>query len=242
MVPESGRPAPEERRQTPGAIRRMFESVAPGYDRMNRVLSLGMDQRWRRTALRDLAPTPGARTLDLCCGTGDLALGMPPGSTRVGCDFTPAMLGLAARKADAAGIRLPVVAGDALRLPFRTGAFDRLIVGFGVRNLPDHAAAFSEMRRVLAPEGRLVILEFSQPEGFLARLGHRLWMRLAVPVLARLGSPGPDAYDYLRDSVLEFPEPGTLARRLEASGFPQVSWRLLSFGAVAVHTARLAAR
>ncbi len=229
--------APTERRQTPGAIRRMFEAVAPRYDLMNRLLSFGLDQGWRRAALRDLAAKPDSRVLDLCCGTGDLGLGLPAGRLRVGCDFTPAMLEIAARKAVAAHRSFPVVAGDAMRLPFRSASFDRLIVGFGVRNLPDLPAAFREMRRVLYPGGRAVILEFSQPNGRLPRWGNRLWLRTGVPGLARLLAPGPEAYGYLRDSVLEFPKAETLAETLRAGGFDRVSWRPLGFGTVAIHTA-----
>lgn len=216
----------------------MFESVAPGYDRMNRLLSLGMDRGWRRAAIRELAPGPDSLTLDLCCGTGDLLFALPKGSRTVGCDFTPAMLDLAREKAEAAQERHPLVAGDALRLPFRSGSFDRVVVGFGVRNLPDPEKALREMRRVLGPGGRVVILEFSQPKGRLVRWGHRLWLRIGLPLIARLASPGPEAYGYLRDSVIEFREPEAIAAQLRDSGFAEVSWRTLWFGTVAVHAAR----
>lgn len=238
MTPSSTRLAPDERRRTPGAIRRMFEAVAPGYDRMNRLLSFGLDQGWRRAALRDLKVKPNARILDLCCGTGDLGLALPRGPLRVGCDFTPAMLEIAARKARTGRVAFPVVAGDAMRLPFRPESFDRLIVGFGARNLSDLRAAFREMHRVLRPGGRVVILEFSQPTGRFARWGNRLWLRTGVPWLARLLAPGPGAYGYLRDSVLEFPEPEAIARTLASGGFERVSWRPLWFGTVAIHSGR----
>ena len=230
--------APERRRRTPGAIRKMFESVAPGYDRMNRVLSLGLDQGWRRAAVAGLDLAPGSRVLDLCCGTGDLALLLPRGTRPVGCDFTPAMLAIARLKARRRGKMLRLVAGDALRLPFGSGVFAAAVVGFGIRNLPDLEPAFREIRRVLAPGAQLVILEFSRPKGRFVRIGHRAFLRSAVPRLARLAPSGAEPYDYLKDSILDFPEPGDLARRLRKNGFAAVSFRRLALGTVAVHRGR----
>lgn len=218
----------------------MFEAVAPHYDRMNRILSLGLDQGWRRAAIADLGLKPGSRVLDLCCGSGDLALLLPAGVRPVGCDFTPAMLEIADRKARRRGADLPTVAGDALRLPFRSGSFDGAVVGFGVRNLPDLGGALAELRRVLIRGGRLVVLEFSTPPARLVRLGHRAWLRLAVPRLARLSSSGADPYGYLSDSILCFPQARSLAEQLGECGFDRVSYRYLSWGTVAIHTGRSA--
>lgn len=229
-------PSPAVRRRTPGAIRRMFEAVAPRYDRMNRILSIGLDQGWRRTALRELDCAPGSRILDLCCGTGDLALLLSRELRPVGCDLTPAMLGIADAKAVGRGLRLPWVAGDALKLPFACGVFDAAIVGFGIRNLPDLGAGLDELHRVLAPGSRLVILEFSRPKGRLVRLGHGAWLRLAVPGLARLAASGTEPYGYLRDSIFGFPDAAALARTLSAAGFTGVSYRHLALGTVAVHS------
>jgi demethylmenaquinone methyltransferase/2-methoxy-6-polyprenyl-1,4-benzoquinol methylase len=228
--------SPEARRQTPGAIRRMFEAVAPRYDRMNRILSVGLDQGWRRAALRELDASRGARILDLCCGTGDLSLLLPRDVHPVGCDLTPAMLEIADAKAVRYGKLVHGVAGDALRLPFGAGVFDGAVVGFGIRNLPDLHRGFAEIRRVLAPGGKLVILEFSQPENRLVRLGHGAWLRIAVPGLAWLASSGTEPYEYLRDSILGFPDADALAGILRATGFSTVSYHHLALGTVAIHS------
>ncbi len=230
-------PSPVQRRNTPGAIRRMFEAVAPGYDRMNRILSVGLDQGWRRAAIAELRAKPGSRVLDLCCGTGDLSLLLPEALRPVGCDFTPAMLEIAGQKAARRGARFEIVAGDALRLPFRAGVFGGVLIGFGVRNLPDLDVAFAEIRRVLDPEARLVLLEFSRPPGRLARWGHRAWLRHAVPRLARFSLSGTEPYGYLQESILDFPEAAEVAERLRRCGFGQVSFKYRSFGTVAIHTA-----
>ena len=216
----------------------MFQSVAHRYDRLNRVLSLGLDQGWRRAALAELDCGSGARVLDLCCGTGDLALLAPPGIRPVGCDLTPAMLEIAHAKANRIGVGVPLVAGDAMRLPFRSGTFDAAVIGFGVRNLPDLAAGFSELRRVLAPGAPVVVLEFSQPVRPWARIGHGIWLRLAVPTLARLLSGGAEPYGYLRDSIFGFPAADALADSLAAAGFRKVAYRRLALGTVAIHTGR----
>ena len=216
----------------------MFEAVAPRYDRMNRILSVGLDQGWRRAALRELDCAPGSRILDLCCGTGDLALLLPRGLRPVGCDLTPAMLEIAAAKATRRRVALPGVAGDAMRLPFANGAFDAALVGFGIRNLPDLERGLHEIHRVLAPRGKLVILEFSRPENRVVRLGHGAWLRLAVPGLARLVASGGEPYDYLKDSILSFPDAGALARTLGGAGFSAVSYRHLALGTVAIHSGR----
>lgn len=216
----------------------MFEAVAPRYDRMNRILSVGLDQGWRRSALRELDCAPGSRILDLCCGTGDLALLLPRGSHPVGCDLTPAMLEIAQAKAARRRVAFPGVAGDAMRLPFANDAFDAAVVGFGIRNLPDLQRGLAEVHRVLSPGAQLVILEFSRPESRVVRLGHGAWLRLAIPGIARLAATGGEPYDYLRDSILSFPDSGALARTLAAAGFRGVSYRHLALGTVAIHSCR----
>ncbi len=240
MGPERpGSAGPDAFRRTPGAIRGMFDAVAPGYDRMNRLLSLGLDSGWRRAARARLLagdPLPGSRILDLCCGTGDIALRLPPGMRAVGCDFTPAMLHRAQDKAAKRRRHVQWVAGDAMRLPFPDRSFDGVTVGFGVRNLPDLPGGLGEMRRVLAPSGRLVVLEFSRPESPGIRLLHRAWLRFAVPALARLAASGRDPYGYLKESILDFPGADNLAGTIRAAGFTAVSWTTRAFGTVAIHS------
>ncbi len=216
----------------------MFDRVAPGYDRMNRVLSLGLDGGWRRAACLRLFETtsPSRPVLDLCCGTGDLALELSGQFPTVGCDFTPAMLGRARSKSEARDRRIPYVAGDAMRLPFRKETFAGIIVGFGVRNLPDLLRGLEEMRRVLDPGGRLVILEFSRPRNPAIRVFHRIWLRFAVPLLARFAASGAAPYGYLKESILAFPDAGELAGILRAAGFAEVRWSFRAFGTVAIHS------
>ena len=216
-------------------MRAMFARVAPRYDLLNHLLSFNLDRWWRRRAAGEVPDVPGARVLDLCCGTGDLAaavLRRARGARLVGCDFSHPMLLRAApklrrlRMAD----RCDLVEADGLQLPFGDATFDAVTVGFGVRNLEDLDAGFREMLRVLRPGGRLVVLEFSVPEGpILGRL-YRTYLHGLVP---RAGG----AYGYLARTVAEFPEAPLLAGRIREAGFAAVSWELLTGGIVAVHVA-----
>jgi demethylmenaquinone methyltransferase/2-methoxy-6-polyprenyl-1,4-benzoquinol methylase len=208
----------------------MFDRIAPVYDAMNRVMTAGLDRRWRRATVAAVV-RPGDRVLDAACGTGDLALaGKRAGGDVVGLDFSPAMLERARRK-DAS---IEWVQGDALALPFEDGSFDAATVGFGVRNLDDLAAGLAELRRVLRPGGRLGVLEITRPRGPL-RVFYSLWFDRVVPLLGRV-LPGGAAYAYLPASVRRFPGPDELARLLEQSGFGSVSYRLYAGGIVALHT------
>jgi demethylmenaquinone methyltransferase / 2-methoxy-6-polyprenyl-1,4-benzoquinol methylase len=224
---ESGRLAPE-------GVRAMFDRIAPVYDVMNRVMSAGLDRRWRRLTARTVV-RPGDRVLDACCGTGDLALACAREGGRVtGLDFSERMLERARRKSGA----VEWVLGDALALPFDDGAFDAATVGFGVRNVPDLEAGLAELRRVLRPGGRLAILEITRPRGLLAPF-YRLWFDGIVPLLGKV-LPGGSAYAYLPASVRRFPGPEELASLLEAAGFGAVRFRLLAGGIVALHVGEAA--
>jgi demethylmenaquinone methyltransferase/2-methoxy-6-polyprenyl-1,4-benzoquinol methylase len=218
-------------------IRRMFAGVAPRYDLLNHLLSLGIDRRWRASVAARLALGPSERLLDLCCGTGDLALELAGRCRALGCDFTWEMLTRARRKSRRRGLALELVAADALRLPFADGVFDAATVAFGVRNLEDLTGGLAELHRVLRPGGRLVILEFSQPNHPLLRLPYRLYLNGLLPLVGRLISHRREAYRYLADSIAGFPDPETLSRLLIGPGFRNVRFERLTGGIVAVHEA-----
>ncbi|HXH89923.1 MAG TPA: bifunctional demethylmenaquinone methyltransferase/2-methoxy-6-polyprenyl-1,4-benzoquinol methylase UbiE [Gaiellaceae bacterium] len=212
-------------------VRSMFDRIAPVYDLMNRVMTLGLDQRWRRLAVR-LTVRPGDRVLDGCCGTGDLGIAArKAGATVVGLDFSAAMLERARRKAP----ELEWIQGDLLELPFEDASFDAATVGFGVRNVSDLERGIGELRRVLRPGGRLAILEITTPRGPLKPF-YKLWFDVLIPVAGRV-LPGGKAYTYLPASVRRFPGPEKLAALIGAQGFGSVQFRRLGGGIVALHTA-----
>lgn len=223
MTVESGR-LPAE------GVQRMFDRIAPLYDAMNRVMTAGLDQRWRRATVRE-AVRPGDRVIDACCGTGDLAVAARNAGAGevVGVDFSERMLERARRKAP--GVEF--LRADALALPFEDGSFESAVVGFGVRNLEDLEAGLKELRRVLRPGGRVGILEITTPRGPLA-LFYRLWFDRIVPLLGRV-LPGGEAYTYLPASVRRFPDPEALAGLLRDCGFGSVEYRRFAGGIVALH-------
>jgi demethylmenaquinone methyltransferase/2-methoxy-6-polyprenyl-1,4-benzoquinol methylase len=209
----------------------MFDRISPVYDLMNRVMTAGLDRRWRRATVAAVV-RPGDRVLDACCGTGDLAVAAERAGARVtGLDFAPAMLERARRKS----ATVEWIEGDVLALPFGDGAFDVATVGFGIRNVADLDAGLEELARVVRPGGRLGCLEITQPRGAL-RPFFRLWFDRLVPLLGRV-LPGGVAYAYLPASVRRFPGPEDLAAALERAGFGGISWRLFGGGIVALHTA-----
>jgi len=211
-------------------VRRLFDRIAPVYDGMNRVMTAGLDRRWRRLTV-EAAVQPGDRVLDACCGTGDLAVAAErAGGVVTGLDFSPAMLERARRKS----ATVEWVEGDLLALPFEDGTFDAATVGFGVRNVADLDAAIAELQRVLRPGGRLAILEITQARGVL-RPFFSVWFDRIVPVLGKI-LPGGKAYTYLPASVRRFPGAEELASQLERDGFRDVTFRLLGGSIVALHT------
>ena len=218
----------------PEGVQRMFDRIAPVYEAMNRVMTAGLDRRWRAITL-DATVRGGDRVLDACCGTGDLAIGARKrGAEVIGLDFSPKMLERARRKDG--GIEW--VQGDALALPFEDASFDAATVGFGVRNVADLETGLRELRRVLRPGGRLGILEITTPRGVLAPF-YRLWFDRVVPLLGKV-LPGGAAYTYLPASVRRFPAPESLAALLERTGFGNVQYRLFAGGIVALHTGEAA--
>ena len=219
----------------------MFDRIAGRYDLLNSVMTAGLHHRWRRRAADRAALRPGDSALDVCCGTGDLALELTgrvaPGGHVVGCDFSEPMLDLAREKAaerDAGGVRFEWA--DALSLPYDDGRFDAVTVGFGVRNLSDLDAGLGEMRRVLRPGGRLVILEITQPTRPPLSTFYSLWFDRIVPVLGSLAAD-PEAYSYLPESVRSFPSPRDLGEKLDAAGLERIGWTILAGGIIAIHGA-----
>jgi len=215
----------------PDAVRGMFDRIAPVYDVMNRVMTAGLDRKWRRLTIEAVV-RPGDRVLDACCGTGDLAVAAERrGATVTGLDFSAAMLERARRKSPT----VEWIEGDLLALPFADDTFDAATVGFGVRNVADLDLAVAELRRVLRPGGRLAILEITQARGVL-RPFFSLWFDRIVPLLGKV-LPGGRAYAYLPASVRRFPGAEALAALLERGGLEQARFRLLGGSIVALHTA-----
>jgi demethylmenaquinone methyltransferase/2-methoxy-6-polyprenyl-1,4-benzoquinol methylase len=219
----------------------MFAGIAGRYDLLNHLLSANLDRRWRRRAARRVPPE-AARVLDLCGGTGDLTLALArnggPGLL-VCCDFCHPMLVRAQekfRRRNTDG-RCLVLEADGLRLPLPEGAFDAVTVAFGVRNLADLDAGLREMARVLAPGGRLVVLEFSRPRGRVLGGLYGFYLRRVLPRLGDGVSGRSGPYGYLARTIGGFPEAPELAGRIREAGFAACGWELLSGGIVAIHTA-----
>jgi len=210
-------------------VRRMFDRIAPVYDAMNRLMTAGLDRRWRRITV-DRVVRPGDRVLDACCGTGDLAVAAAGRAVAVtGLDFSEPML----ERARVKDPSIEWVRGDVLSLPFGDASFDAVTVGFGVRNVDDLEACVRELRRVLRPGGRLGILEITRPTGVLSPF-YRVWFDRLIPALGRL-LPGGAAYTYLPASVRRFPAPSELASLLERNAFEGVRFERFAGGIVALH-------
>jgi demethylmenaquinone methyltransferase / 2-methoxy-6-polyprenyl-1,4-benzoquinol methylase len=224
--------------KTPQRISSMFDSIAPRYDLLNHLLSAGMDRRWRNTAIDALALPAGARVLDLCTGTADLALAATarvPGASVLGVDFSSEMLRRGLPKV--AGQPIQLVRGDASQIPAASGSVDAVTIGFGIRNVADPGAALLEIARVLRPGGRLAILEFGEPRIPGVRTLYRWYFRYLLPLVGRLVSRHQSAYSYLPASVGAFPPPPEFARRIAAAGFSQVEAVPLTFGIVYLYVA-----
>jgi demethylmenaquinone methyltransferase/2-methoxy-6-polyprenyl-1,4-benzoquinol methylase len=222
-------------------VRAMFDQIAPRYDLLNHLLSLNIDKRWRAFVVAEVAPVlapPGARALDLCCGTGDLSLALREGCPRaevVGLDFSRQMLVRAHEKA-AGGRPVPFVQGDASGVPFADASFDAVTIAFGLRNLASVEAGLAEMRRLLRPGGRAVVLEFSKPVVPLFREAFNLYFAHVLPRIGGIVSGSMGAYSYLPASVKAFPDQRRLKEMMERAGFAGVRYRNLSGGIAAAHT------
>ena len=213
----------------------MFDAIAGRYDLLNHLLSAGLDQSWRRQAIDALELTGQETVLDLCTGTGDLALAAISEQRRarrvVGVDFSRAMLQIAKNKI-AVAPAIALLRGDATRIPLAASTVDAVTIGFGIRNVEDPVAAFHEIGRVLRPGGRLAILEFSLPRAKALRSFYLWYFRRVLPMIGRLVSKHPSAYTYLPESVEAFPTPEAFAEQLRGAGFGTVRARALTFGVV----------
>jgi demethylmenaquinone methyltransferase / 2-methoxy-6-polyprenyl-1,4-benzoquinol methylase len=220
-------------------VRGMFDRIAGVYDLMNSAMTAGLHHQWRQRAVERAEVGPGSDALDVCCGTGDLALELRrrigPDGRVVGCDFSEPMLELARHKSGEEGLPVEFGWADALELPYGDGSFDAVTIGFGARNLADLDRGLSEMARVLRQGGRLVILEITRPHRAPLAGFYSLWFDRIVPVIGTLAGD-PEAYSYLPDSVRSFPEPRELAAKMDAAGLSEIRWLLLAGGIIAIHS------
>jgi demethylmenaquinone methyltransferase/2-methoxy-6-polyprenyl-1,4-benzoquinol methylase len=227
--------------KAPHKIASMFDAIAGRYDFLNHLLSAGIDRRWRARAIASLHLTGSERVLDVCTGTGDLAIaaarGRPPAARVVGVDFSAAMLRVAHAKLAgspvANGVR--VVQGDATRLPISDGSVDAVTIAFGIRNVDDVAAACAEMRRVLRPRGRLAVLEFAVPTTPGISAAYLWYLNHVLPRVGRALSRHDDAYGYLPASIGAFTSPDDFVKVLQGSGFAAVQAVPLTFGSVVLY-------
>ena len=222
----------------------MFDRIAGVYDLMNSAMTAGLHHQWRQRAVDRAEVGPGSDALDLCCGTGDLALELRrrigPDGRVVGSDFSEPMLEQARRKSGELGLPVEFGWADALDLPYGDASFDAVTIGFGARNLADLERGIAEMARVLRPGGRLVILEITRPRREPLATFYSLWFDRIVPVLGTVAGD-PDAYSYLPNSVRTFPEPAELAGLIDAAGFERIRWLLLAGGIIAIHSGKKSA-
>ena len=227
----------------PERIESMFDAIVPHYDLMNRVMTAGLDRRWRAAAAAVAAPPPGAPILDACCGSGDLVLALArthPASPLTGIDFSASMLDLARDKAARAGVAADFVRGDLLALPFDDGVFGAVSVGWGVRNVADLDRAFAEMVRVARAGARVVCLEATTPASAVGRRFHAVWFDRIVPAMGALAGAA-EAYAYLPASVRSFPDVERLAAIMRSAGLDRVRYQRFGLGAMALHVGEVRA-
>lgn len=226
------------------AVEAMFDDVAPRYDLLNRVLSVGIDQYWRTRAVRLLRDEQPTRVLDVATGTADLAIKvqetLQPRET-IGVDLSEAMLEQGREKVEQRGLsnRISLRRADVASLPFEEAAFDAALVAFGVRNFEDLDAGLTETRRVLRPGGSLVVLEFSRPRAFPIKQLYSFYSRHLLPRIGGAISPNEGAYEYLPNSVAAFPDGSDFLQRMNTAGFEDLKWIPLTFGIASLYEGRV---
>jgi len=228
--------------KTPARISGMFDAIAPRYDVLNRLLSAGLDQKWRHRAVSEVHLGRSARVLDLCTGTADLAMATAqrhPDAAVIGVDFSGAMLRLGLEKVRSAHLetRIRLVRGDATRIPVDDESCDAATIGFGIRNVAEPERALAELARVLRPGARLAILAFGQPRIPGIRTLYSWYFRYLLPAIGKLVSHHQSAYSYLPASVGTFPSPAEFVRIIESHGFVTVRAVPLTFGIVYLYVA-----
>jgi demethylmenaquinone methyltransferase / 2-methoxy-6-polyprenyl-1,4-benzoquinol methylase len=219
----------------PARVSGMFDQVASAYDRTNTVLSLGNDRLWRVATTRAVAPKPRQRILDLAAGTGASSVSLArSGAEVVAADFSPGMIAEGRRRHGSIP-NLTFVRADATALPFADDEFDTVTMSFGLRNVSDPRTALAELLRVTKPGGRIVVCEFSHPPGRAFAGLYRFYNDRVLPVVAKAVSSNAEAYDYLNESIRDWPDQATLAAWMRGAGWTRVAYRNLSFGIVALH-------
>ncbi|QEO08816.1 class I SAM-dependent methyltransferase [Protaetiibacter larvae] len=219
----------------PDEVSGMFSDVARGYDRTNDLLSVGNSVLWRIATVNAIDPQPGERILDVAAGTGTSSAAIAKrGATVVAVDFSPGMIEEGRRRHP----ELEFIEADAERLPFGDEEFDAVTISFGLRNIAHPLVALGELYRVLKPGGRLVICEFSHPPSALMRAGYEAYLKVALPLVAKLSSTNPAAYRYLVESIQQWPDQQQLSKWIRGVGFTRVAHRNLTAGVVALHRGR----
>ena len=216
-------------------IRKLFDNIAPDYDKLNHILSLNIDKGWRKKAVKEIVDTvQPLEILDVACGTGDFTIEIAqkaaPGSKVTGIDLSEGMMKIGREKIKAAGLDAVMVQGDCEALPYGNGTFHRISVGFGVRNFEHLDIGLQEMHRVLKPAGKLVILELSVPANPVIRWCYKLYFLKILPAIGGWISGDRGAYEYLPASVLRFPAPAKFMEMMQQAGFRNVQHRSLTFG------------
>ncbi|MCB0621072.1 MAG: bifunctional demethylmenaquinone methyltransferase/2-methoxy-6-polyprenyl-1,4-benzoquinol methylase UbiE [Saprospiraceae bacterium] len=220
----------------------MFDNIAPSYDLLNRLLSLGIDRSWRKKAIRLLDPAKAKTVLDVATGTADVAIEIArqlKPEKIIGVDIAQQMLEIGREKVSKRGLAevIELQLGDSENLPFESNTFDAITVAFGVRNFEDLGKGLSEMQRVLKPGGKLVVLEFSRPRIFPFKQLFNLYFRYLLPLIGRLTSKDPKAYSYLYESVQAFPDRENFVTELGKAGYTEASYRPLTLGICSIYSA-----